>query len=75
MDSDFINGIIDEAIEKSVKEGIEGKDVTPYLLKTIVEKTNGKSLEANLALVYNNAKVGARIAKVYSENNKIEYHV
>ena len=75
LDSAFINTIIDEAIEQSVKDGIEGKDVTPYLLKTIVEKTNGKSLEANLALVYNNAKVGARIAKVYSENNKIEYHV
>lgn len=75
LDSAFINGIIDEAIEKSIKDGIEGKDVTPYLLKTIVEKTKGKSLKANLALVYNNAKVGARIAKAYTENNKKEYHV
>ncbi len=75
LDSAFINGIIDEAIEKSVKDGIEGKDVTPYLLKTIVEKTNGKSLEANLALVYNNAKVGARIAKAYAEINRIAHHV
>ncbi|MGB1097360.1 MAG: pseudouridine-5'-phosphate glycosidase, partial [Acholeplasmataceae bacterium] len=75
LDSEFINTIIDEAIEQSVKDGIEGKDVTPYLLKTIVEKTEGRSLDANLALVYNNAKVGARIAKAYSENNKIEYHV
>ena len=75
LDSAFINTITDEAIEQSVKDGIEGKDVTPYLLKTIVEKTDGKSLDANLALVYNNAKVGARIAKAYSENNKIEYHV
>ena len=75
LDSAFINGIIDEAIEKSVKDGIEGKDVTPYLLKTILEKTNGKSLEANLALVYNNAKVGARIAKAYAEINRIAHHV
>ena len=75
LDSAFINTIIDEAIEQSVKDGIKGKDVTPYLLKTIVEKTEGRSLDANLALVYNNAKVGARIAKAYSENNKIEYHV
>ena len=75
LDSAFINTIIDEAIEQSVKDGIEGKDVTPYLLKTIEEKTEGRSLDANLALVYNNAKVGARIAKAYSENNKIEYHV
>ncbi len=75
LDSAFINTIIDEAIEQSVKDCIKGKDVTPYLLKTIVEKTEGRSLDANLALVYNNAKVGARIAKAYSENNKIEYHV
>ena len=75
LDSAFINTIIDEAIEQSVKDGIEGKDVTPYLLKTIVEKTEGRSLDANLALVYNNARVGARIAKAYTENNKIEHHV
>lgn len=48
----------------------EGKDVTPYLLKTIVEETKGKSLEANLALVYNNAKVGARLAKAYVDQIK-----
>ena len=75
LDSAFINTIIDEAIEQSVKDGIKGKDVTPYLLKTIVEKTEGRSLDANLALVYHNARVGARIAKAYTENNKLEHHV
>lgn len=66
LESDYINQIIDEAITQSIKDGIEGKDVTPYLLKKIVEKTGGKSLAANLALVYNNAKVGAQLAKEYS---------
>ena len=66
LEASYINGIIDEAIKQSVKDGVEGKDVTPYLLKTIVEKTGGKSLKANLALVYNNARVGAMIAKEYS---------
>ena len=75
LDSAFINSVIDEAIEQSVKDGIKGKDVTPYLLKTIVEKTEGRSLDANLALVYHNARVGARIAKAYTENNKLEHHV
>lgn len=65
MDSQEINQIIDLAIEQSMQDGIEGKDVTPYLLKKIVEKTKGKSLQANLALVYNNALVGAKIAKAY----------
>ena len=65
LDASYINSIIDDAIKQSVKDHIEGKDVTPYLLKKIVEETKGKSLEANLALVYNNAKVGAKLAKAY----------
>jgi len=67
LDADYINSIINKAIKQSFIDGIEGKDVTPYLLKTIVEGTEGKSLIANLALVYNNAKVGARLAKAYFE--------
>lgn len=70
LEASYINKIIDKAIEDSFKDGIEGKDVTPYLLKRIVEETKGKSLEANLALVYNNAKVGAKIAKAYNEISK-----
>ena len=65
LDSDYMNEIIDRAVKQSVVDHIEGKDVTPYLLKKIVEETKGKSLEANLALVYNNAIVGAKIAKAY----------
>ncbi len=67
LDETYINEIIDNAIEQSFKDGITGKDTTPYLLKTIVEKTQGKSLEANLALVYHNAKVGAKLAVSYQK--------
>lgn len=67
LDETYINEIIDNAIEQSFKDGITGKDTTPYLLKTIVEKTQGKSLEANLALVYNNAKIGAKLAVSYQK--------
>ena len=70
IEASYINKIIDKAIEESFNQGIEGKDVTPFLLKRIVEETKGKSLEANLALVYNNAKVGAQIAKAYNEISK-----
>lgn len=63
--------VIDSAIEKALKmmeeEGIHGKESTPYLLKTIVELTGGESLESNIKLVLNNAKVGAQIAKEYSK--------
>ncbi len=66
LDASYINGIIDQAIADSAREGVRGKDATPYLLAKIVERTEGKSLEANLALVYNNAKVGAQIAVEYT---------
>lgn len=67
LDKAYMDKIIAEAVKDSVKDGIKGKDVTPYLLKSIVEKTDGKSLKANLALVYNNALVGAKIAKAYHQ--------
>ena len=52
---------------KLMKDILQGKDVTPFLLAKIVEESEGKSLKANIALVYNNAKVGAQIAKAYSK--------
>ena len=65
----YINSIIEDALKSAKQEKVKGKDVTPYLLSKIVEKTEGKSLEANIQLVYNNAKVGAQIAYQYSKLN------
>ncbi|PID80105.1 MAG: pseudouridine-5-phosphate glycosidase [Clostridiales bacterium] len=67
MAHEEIDGIIEGALRDAIKEGVEGKDATPYLLAKIVEKTQGKSLQTNIALVYNNAKVGAQIAKAFSK--------
>lgn len=63
MDPIIINNAIEVALANAEKDGISGKDITPYLLKTIVELTNGDSLESNIKLVLNNAKLGAKIAK------------
>lgn len=63
---DYIDSIVDQAVKESKEQGIKGKDVTPFLLKRIVELTGGKSLESNIALILNNAKLGANIAKEYS---------
>lgn len=63
MDSKVINEAIEKALNLADDNHIEGKDVTPFLLKTIVELTNGDSLESNIKLVLNNAKLGAKIAK------------
>lgn len=65
MDKKYIDKLIDEAIQEADREGIKGKDVTPYLLAKIVEESYGASLKANIALVYNNAKLGAKIASAY----------
>jgi len=67
LDGAYMNNIIDRAVKQSIIDRIEGKDATPYLLKKIVEETKGKSLKANLALVYNNALVGAKFAKAYTD--------
>lgn len=65
MDKKYIDSLIDKAINEANEKHIIGKDVTPFLLAKIVEESGGKSLKANIALVYNNAKVGAQIAKAY----------
>lgn len=67
MDKEVINNAIEKALVSMEKEGIKGKDATPYLLKTIVEITNGDSLESNIKLILNNAVVGALIAKEYAK--------
>ncbi|XP_035521703.1 pseudouridine-metabolizing bifunctional protein C1861.05 [Morone saxatilis] len=57
---------IEEAIQAAVTEasgkGITGRDVTPFILQKVNEMTKGKSLQANIALIHNNAKVGSQIA-------------
>lgn len=66
MDEAYIEGKINEAIAKAEGLGIKGKDVTPFLLDAIQKATEGKSLESNIQLVFNNAAVAANIAVAYS---------
>ncbi len=63
MDPEVINKAIDEAVKEMDAQGIKGKNCTPYLLAKIAEITGGSSLDSNIQLVYNNAAVGAEIAK------------
>ncbi len=62
MDAKYINQSIDEALEEAKAQGIKGKETTPFLLAKVSEITGGDSLDANIQLVYNNAKLGAQIA-------------
>ena len=67
IDNEYINKFIDKAIDDANKLNIKGKDTTPFLLKAIADATSNESLNANIALIYNNAKIGANIAKEYSK--------
>jgi len=56
---------IEKALKEADKKKIAGKDVTPFLLKYIADHTRGESLDANIALIKNNAKLGAELAVAY----------
>lgn len=63
MDEKLINEAIEKALIEMENKGIKGKEETPFLLQTICDLTEGKSLDANIRLIENNAKIGAKIAK------------
>jgi len=61
----MMNEAINEAIIEAHKEKIIGKEITPYLLSKVNEITHGKSLNANIKLIQNNATLAAKIAIYY----------
>lgn len=58
-----LSPLIDAALAKAAAQGITGKAVTPFLLGEIVAATDGRSLETNIALLLNNCRLAAEIAK------------
>ena len=63
--AEVIDPVIANAIDKAEKNNIKGKAITPFLLSEVSQLTKGKSLEANIALIKNNVKLGAELAKQY----------
>jgi pseudouridine-5'-phosphate glycosidase len=61
-----IEPVIASALAAADRLGIRGKDITPFLLGEIVKATEGRSLQANIALVKNNAKVAAEISVAFA---------
>jgi len=62
MDKAVIDAAIDQALKESVEQGIKGKETTPFLLARVSELTGGDSLDSNIQLVFNNAKLAALTA-------------
>ncbi|MBT3336408.1 MAG: pseudouridine-5'-phosphate glycosidase [Anaerolineae bacterium] len=67
LEDDFINPIIAQASQDAQDRGISGQALTPFLLARINKLSGGRSLEANLVLLHNNATLAAKIAKVISK--------
>ena len=70
MDKEVIDKAIAEAVEDAKKDGIHGKATTPYLLAKIKDLTGGDSLDSNIQLVFNNARLGAAAAVELSKLEK-----
>ena len=66
MPAEVINPAIEEAIRQCNELGIKGKATTPFLLDKVKELTGGDSLDSNIHLVFNNAKMAALTAAAYS---------
>ena len=62
LDYNEMEAVINKAIALADEKGIRGKNITPFLLATIKDMTDGVSFASNLQLAYNNARVASRIA-------------
>ena len=62
MDKEVIDRAIEQALRELDENGIHGKECTPFLLAKVVELTGGDSLESNIQLVLNNARLAAQTA-------------
>jgi pseudouridine-5'-phosphate glycosidase len=62
MDADEVAAAAARCEERADREGVRGRDLTPFLLSCLAEETGGRSLEANLSLLESNARLAAEIA-------------
>ena len=63
LESARVEAVLADALAEAERRRLRGPEVTPFLLAAVAERTNGESVEANLALLENNARVGAEIAR------------
>jgi pseudouridine-5'-phosphate glycosidase len=64
VESSTLNTVLDDSLAQAAQENVAGRDLTPFLLARMSERSQGATLRANIALLENNAKVAAQIASV-----------
>ena len=67
IDEEELSRVLTDALEKAEREGITGRDVTPFLLAQMAQFSEGATLRANISLLENNARVAGEIAKALSD--------
>jgi pseudouridine-5'-phosphate glycosidase len=65
-----INQAIDQAVKEAEEQGVKGKKITPFLLDRIQQITGGDSLNSNIQLVFNNARLAAKTAVALAKLEK-----
>ena len=65
IDRGYFEGLMKEILSDIDKEGIRGKDVTPYILSELHKRSEGRTLKSNISLLLNNAKLGGKLASLY----------
>ncbi len=65
-----VDGAIEQALQDAAHQNVRGQEVTPFLLQRMTEITSGASLQANLGLLRNNARVAAVIARHLSKGRR-----
>jgi pseudouridine-5'-phosphate glycosidase len=63
VENSLLGRVLDEALREAAAKQITGRDVTPFLLACMSERSSGATLRANIALLENNVRVAAQIAR------------
>jgi pseudouridine-5'-phosphate glycosidase len=67
---DFLRGVLEDALAEAARQRIGGRELTPFLLARMAERSDGATLRANLALLESNARVAAQIAVTMNEEEE-----
>lgn len=70
IESEELEKILNDSLKLAAEKSVSGKEITPFLLAQMSERSAGKTLQANIALLENNAKIAARIAATACQNPK-----
>jgi len=62
VESAILNDVLNDSLAQASRENITGRELTPFLLARMSERSQGATLRANITLLENNAKVAAQIA-------------